>query len=259
MIKKILLVILIIFSMLQAEDYSMLNLSSPTSLENRQICFSVRHRFYGDIGKEPLKTFFGMDAGANTLLSLRIQPYPNLEIKTSYIRLKKRKSIGLSYTLAPEKLPFLSQIDFEYFAFEESGLQDEKRSNLLGILSLRNRPIGERFTALTNIGYDAYYERPFLGIGALIHLLNGLGSFEQVDLILEYFPVLDRDSAGEKLADYIQPQNAAGIALKLDTYGHRFLLSLTNSSHFHAHRLTLGTADDAFWRFGFNIERILYF
>jgi len=173
--------------------------------------------------------------------------------------LKKEKSIGLSYTFVPQKLPLLSQIELEYLAFEESGLQDEKRSNLLGILSLRNRPIAERFTALANFGYDAYYERPFVGFGALIHLLDGLGSFEQVDLILEYFPVLDRASAGEKLASYIQPQNAAGIALKLDTYGHRFLLSLTNSSHFHAHRLTLGTADDAFWRFGFNIERILYF
>lgn len=233
-------------------DFMMMNLYTPTSLQRGYLNFSIRHRFYGDIADEPLKNFFGMDAGANVRLALRYQPFRNFEINTSYTRGRKEKTVGISYSPAWEAFPVLTQLNVKYFSYEEIGLKDETRSSFAGYIALQNRPVLERIVGTLNVGYDGYHERFVSGIGMAIVLLRDRGVFEQISLVGEYYPVLDREDSEDS---HIGPENGFAFGIKMDTYGHRFLILLTNTDELHLRRASLGVPEQAHWRVGFNIER----
>jgi hypothetical protein len=233
-------------------DFMMMNLYSPTSLKPGYLNFSVRHRFYGDITEEPLKNFFGMDAGANIRLGLRYQPLRNFEISTSYTRSRKEKTVGISYTLLWVTFPILTRLNAEYFSYEDIGLKEETRSSFAGYIAIQNRPVLERIVGTLNIGYDGYHERFVSGVGMAIVLLRDMGVFEQISLVGEYYPVMDRENSEDS---YIGPEDGFAFGIKMDTYGHRFLILLTNTDELHLRRVSLGVPEQAHWRIGFNIER----
>ena len=80
---------------------------------------------------------------------------------------------------------------------------------------------------------------------------------DDVSIIGEIYPVLDRDSASGNLEKYIGEENAFAFGIKLDTYGHQFLFLLINSDDIGLRRTSLGAAKDSHLRFGFNIQRKL--
>jgi hypothetical protein len=136
-------------------------------------------------------------------------------------------------------------------------LEKEKRSNFLGLISVQSKPYRKLIVGNFNAGYDGYYERFVLGLGITFNLFEDFGLFERISLIGEYYPVLDRKDTNDKLSQYIGSDNAMAFGIKLDTYGHRFILMIGNSDDFHLRHTALGVADNSYWRLGFNIERIL--
>ena len=50
------------FSLLAVERGSV-TLISPTGLESNMLVYDIGHRFYGDVGKDTLDTFFGSSSG----------------------------------------------------------------------------------------------------------------------------------------------------------------------------------------------------
>ena len=249
--------ILILFNILFADDYTMLSMFSPSSMSSRQICFSARHRFYGDIFEKPLDSFFGMDEGANVMMSLRYHLFQGLEIKGSYTRLRKEKTIGLAYRIERDNIPLKAQVDIEYFSYSEPGLTEERRSNTITVLSIRSDPVWDRLSGALNFGYDGYFKRAVIALGLFINIYDDFGMFGSIDGLFEYYPVIDRETQNEKLAKYMLPSDVVSLGVKMDTYGHRFVFVLSKSTHFHLRWIDLGTDEDSFWKFGFNIERIL--
>jgi hypothetical protein len=257
--KKILFILLILIlagNVVLADESTMLNLTTPTQLDEKNIGFSIRHRFYGDISDEPLDHFLGTDAGANVKLALRYQIIQNLEIKTAIITGKTEKIVGLSYKYERENFPIETQLDVEYFRYKEPILEEEDRHNFLYLLSAQNKPMwDERFLGMVNLGYDGYNERLVLGLGAMVRLKEDLWIFDAFHVLAEYYPVLDRDSAEDELEKYIGEEDAYGVGFRFDTYGHEFILMLSNTSAINTRRASLGVEEDSYLRFGFNIER----
>lgn len=252
----VILLILLITSSLTGADRSLLNLRTPTELKKGEALFSVRHRFYGDVMDDPLKNFFGLDAGANVQLGIKYQLFEGFELNATYTRLWKEKSAGCSYRPVLPLLPFEFQINIDYVSFKNPGQTEENRSNVTALIALQSRTFLKRFTIGVNLGYDAYFERSILGAGGSAVIVTDLGVFEQIALIGEVFPVTGYDEASETVRFYMGEDPVLVFGLKADTYGHRFTLLISNSDHLALRRFSLGTADGSFWRMGFNIARI---
>jgi hypothetical protein len=250
--KKMLLMLLYLMVLgLFAYENSMLNLYAPTQLDKGQGQFQIKHRFYGDITEEPLDSFFGMLNGVNIGIDLRYQIFPKAEMTFNYSKFKKDTQFGLSYLLNKEDFPLHGQINIDYLTFKEPLMNDDRRGNFKSVLSIQNEVLWDRFVGTINTGYDLYYERPLLGFGANVMILD------KVYLIGEYYPVLDRSTDIVQLKRYLKESDVFTVGLKLDTYGHHFKFQVSNSEHLTLHRLTMGADRKAPLMFGFNIERRL--
>ncbi|MDP8211407.1 MAG: DUF5777 family beta-barrel protein [Candidatus Stygibacter australis] len=248
---KFIVVFLFIVSTLLAYDFSMINLINPSGLKAKEFEIMIRHRFYGDITDDPLNNFLGMDAGANVNLSARYQFYRKAEVKISYSRRKSEKIYGLAYRIDIEDFPVYGQFGIDYFSYEELSQPEPTRSNMFYYLSLQNEEILERFVTTLNTAYDGYNERFVLGLGFALELVDN------ISLLGEYYPVLDRDTADARLAQYIGAEDAYAFGIKLDTYAHQFIFLLSNSDDVGFRRVSFGVDKDSYLRLGFNIQRRL--
>jgi len=248
---RFLIIFILMFSSLLAYDFSMINLINPSGLKYKQAELMIRHRFFGDITDEPLDNFLGMDAGANVNLSARYQFYRKAEARISYSRRKGEKELGLSYRIDIEEFPVFGQVGVDYFSYEELSQEETTRRNLFYHFSIQNEEFFERVVATLNTGYDGYNKRIVIGLGLNVIL------FDNISLLGEYYPILDRDSASDELNNYIGEEDALAFALKYDTYGHQFVFLLAKTDDIGLRRCSLGTMQDAHWRLGFNIQRRL--
>lgn len=248
---KIIALFLLICSTLLSYDYSMINLINPSGLKSHEVELMIRHRFYGDITDAPLDNFLGMDAGANVNLSARYQFYRKAEVKISYSRRKSEKTYGLAYRIDIEDFPVFGQVGIDYFSYAEISQPEPTRSNMFYYLALQNDEILERFVTTLNTAYDGYNERFVIGLGFTLMLVDN------ISLLGEYYPVLDRDTANARLAQYIGDEDAFAFGIKLDTYAHQFVFLLSNSDDVGFRRVSFGAAKDSYLRLGFNIQRRL--
>jgi len=248
-----LLLILLLFSSLYAYEKSMANLYVPTGLEKNQGEFSILHRFYGDVTDNPLDTFFGIDTGANVSINARYQLIDRLEFKLNYQRRQSEKKVGISYKGAIEDFPVYGQLDIHYFTYDEPNQEDETAHNFEYTLSLQNEQLWDRLVCTANIGYDAYMKRFLSAIGVSLQLS------ESIELIGEYYPVFDRESAEDRLQRYIGEYDSYLLGLCLQTYGHRFIFTFSNSDDIGIRRTSLGTDSGSGVKFGFNLQRRLEF
>ncbi|MCF7793299.1 MAG: DUF5777 family beta-barrel protein [Candidatus Cloacimonetes bacterium] len=250
--KKIFLIFIVFyFSFLSAYDFSMINLINPSGLDAKQAELMIRHRFYGDITDEPLDNFLGMDAGANVNLSARYQFIRNAELKLGYSRRKSEKTLGASYKIEIDDFPIIGQVGLDYFSYEEVSQPETTRRNIFPYFALQNEEVIDRLVATINTGFDGYNERFVLGAGLTVRILDNMS------LLFEYYPVLDRDSASDELAFYLGEEDAYSFAIKFDTYGHQFTFLLSNTDNIGIRRCSLGAEKDSYLHLGFNIQRRL--
>lgn len=236
-------------SLLCAYQNSAPSLITPTNLFPGESELNLAHRFYGKLKDKPLDTFFGMDNGANILVSARTCVWKSLELKAGYTRRDKQYDLGMSYKISPVDFPILAQLDLKYFSFVQPGISS-RRDNFLYLAVFQASPWKDRFVITLNTGYDGYYEQPVNGLG--MHLFVT----DKLSLIGEYYPVWDRDSAANIVKQYLGKHDSYCIALKADTYGHHFIFSVGNSEGMDPRIQSLG-ADTRDLHLGFNIQRRL--
>ncbi len=245
----LILVTLLSIQRLFSFEQDMLNLKVPSNLDQTDMVFSVFHRFYGEITEEPFNTFFGLDAGANVGIGLRYAVFPKLELNTSYTRYQKEYVIGASYAHFFHQFFLRSQLDVQFFTYEMTGIEERQR-NFFYNLAVQSEPLFRKITPTLNVGYDGYNESFGFGAGIDIGFDLDIRLIERVSVIGEYYPIIGRD-------DVIHgAENFFVTGLKIETYGHHFMLLVGNSSQIGTRRLILGTnTNDLF--LGFNVNRII--
>lgn len=228
---------------------SALNLRVPSHLEQNALVFDVQHRFLGILTEEPFENFFGLDLGGSVNLGIRYAVLRRLELNASYTTLEKEYRLGASYAHHCPQIYLKGQVDIQYFDFEGAG---ERNSNVYYGLSLQTLPLGAILIPTVNIAYDGYHEKFGLGLGFDIGIDWEFGPIEHVSLIGEYYPVLQAEEPITGAENYF----AAGI--RLDTYGHHFMVQVSNGWEISPRRLMLGVPTNDIY-LGFNIHRILQF
>lgn len=230
-----------------AFEPSMMNLTTPSRQENTEAVFKITHRFYGQVDDDPLETFFGLDAGANVSVGMRYALLPRLELNASYTRLQKEYVLGASYAYFFPQMHMGGQLDVQFFSFQEAGVE-ERNENFFYALSLQTDPLFDIARPVINMGYDGYNEKFGVAFGISIGTDVDIGPVNRLDLIAEYYPVIDRDDAihGE--------ENSYAFGIKAATYGHNFMLLVGNNSQISPRRLMLGAATNDLY-FGFNVHR----
>lgn len=211
----------------------------------------IQHRFYGTLKDDLL----GINAGANTGLSLRYLVWSKLEINGAFVRNQKEYIIGAGYALFIPQLWLKSQINVEFFNYEKLGLPttvSPRRRNLFYSAALQSEPILERITPTINVAYDGYNRRIGLGVGLDIGFEFEIGPLEGMNIIGEYFPIINRDIAVNG------PKNSFTAGFKFNTYGHHFMFLVGNTTEIGTRRLMLGTRSNDLY-LGFTIHRFISF
>jgi len=224
------------------------NLKVPTGIKSGNAEFKIQHRFAGKINEDPFNTLFGMYMGANINLSLRYIVWSKLELEGSYSNYSKESSLCASYSYSFPLMKAL--LGGQFFSYEEYNLDKksfERKSSIMGLLSVQTEPIIKRIILTIDIGYDGYEKKPGAGLGASIIILERPGTLKKLILIGEYFPT--------KLNSDVN--NCYCFGLRAETYGHHFDFIISNGSEIGLRRLMLGTVKEEGLYFGFNIKRLI--
>ncbi len=239
-------VLLLLFSQLHAFENGQLSLDSVSSFEANDAGFSIRHRMYGDI--TDYASFFGVDDGANTLLSLRYAFSKNIIAEVHHTRDKREYNARVGYAYHSYYLD--AQVNLNLFSFEESGIE-ERRNNLFINYIFQSPLLFEHLRLTSNIGYDNYYEKVGAGLGVELESNNFFPSLtftEKLSLIGEIYTKY----AGLGVRD--TKFNAYAFGIKFRTYAHHFEILATNSTATDA-RVMMQGSDDSIFHFAFNINR----
>lgn len=233
---------------LQAFEPGQLSLDSVSNFKAGDAGFSIRHRFYGKA--KDTDTFYGLDEGANTYLSLRYAIFESLIIKTHHTSNKSENSIGLAYV---HKFEYLNtQFNANYFSFKESGLSNEDRSNAFVNIVLQSPLLYKHLIITSNLGYDNYYSASGAGLGLEFSTQNffpkALTFTQSLSFLAEYYTKYD------DVQDFKRDHNAYAFGVKFSTYAHHFELLLTNSTGVDARTMYQGTNTNDL-HFAFNINR----
>lgn len=238
---------LLLSAHLSAFEPAQLSLDSVSNFEAGDKSFTVRHRFYGQA--DDLDTFFGMDEGANTFLSLRYAPLKALIFEVHHAREKSEDNIRIGYA---HKFKYLNtQFNLNGFQFEEANVKD-KRENLFFNAVFQTPLVFKHLRVTSNIGYDGYYDKTGLGIGLELSTQNFIPttlSFTQtMSILAEYY------SKHKNLEGFNKKYNSYAFGLKFGTYGHHFELLFSNSSAADPRTMMQGTNTNDL-HFAFNINR----
>lgn len=248
--KNFYFIILLLFTqIIFGTEPSKINLRVPTGLEPKQMVLGIQHRFYGTLKDDLL----GMNAGANTGLSIRFLVWSKLEINGAFARYQKEYTIGAGYAFLIPQLWLKSQINVEFFNYEKLGLPpnvSNRRRNLFYSVLLQSEPLLERITPTINIAYDGYNQRIGLGTGLDIGFEFEIGPLDGMHIIGEYFPIINQDN------NITGSKNCFTTGLKFNTYGHHFMFLVGNTSEIGIRRLMLGSNNNDLY-LGFTIHRFI--
>ncbi len=247
--------ILVVFFLLACAGFGVagestaLNLSVPSHLDAKSLAIEIRHRFYGVLTEDPLENFFGLNLGANAHLGMRYAVIPRLEINVSYTTYEREYRVGASYAAQLPAMPVEGQLDLQYFDFYRA---QERFRYFYAAIALQSQPIAGTFIPTINVGYDGYSEKVGFGFGLEAGSEWEFGPIERISLIAEYYPVLRRD-------DTINgPNNYYAAGLRIDTYGHHFMLQISNGWEIGPRRLMLGAITNDVY-LGLSIHRYMRF
>ncbi len=241
--------LLLVSNSLFAFEPSMLNLKVPSLLEGKSLLVVVQHRFRGILTEDPLEHFFGLDLGATVSFGLRYAVVPRLELNAAYTTLDGEYRVGASYAHHMPMFFLKAQAEVEYFSFERF---DERFGNFFCNVVLQSYPIWKILSPVINLGYDGYNEKFGLGVGLQAGFDWWFGPIERINVIGEYFPVIQSEEG------ITGQENYFATGLRIDTYGHRFMLQVGNGWNIGPRRLMLGTVTNDLY-FGFNVYRLLKF
>lgn len=224
-----------------------LSLDSVSNFEAGDSAFGIRHRFYGDITKS--ENFFGMDDGANIMLTLRHAISKYIILETHHTRQSGEYNFRAGFAYKFDWLH--AQLNLNYFSFEEP-LTLNREENLFVNAAFQTPLMFEHLRLTANVGYDNYYEKAGAGGGVELLTANpfpeSLTFTESISLIGEYYTKYDG------LESFDRRYNAYAVGLNFRTYGHHFEIMATNAQSLDPRTMMQGTDSDVM-HFGFNINR----
>jgi hypothetical protein len=253
--KRLGVFLLILPVVLSAYPLGMQNLRMPSPLNRGSLEFEFQHRFFGSVLDHPLETFFGLDAGSNTYLGLKYTIIPGLELGLSRISYNKEYDADLSYSIFMEKVWTQARLAVEGFTWKPG---DTLRVwSAFPNLTFASGPLFDRIRPSVTAGYDIDASRFGLGAGLVVVLFKNVGYFEDIALVGEFYPYLGEQPPVPE--EHITGSFLAGVALS--TYGHQFMLTVSNSTGLGARNLEAGvlrsTGDIFPLQIGFTIRRLL--
>ncbi len=163
-----------------AYEPSLINLTTPSGLSPWEGEISIFHRFYGSVLNSPLETVFGMEAGANVGLGMRLQTFDGLELKASYISSQKTFTAGNSFSWYLPYFFLHTQLDLQFFTFRST--LTERIGHFYTSLAWRTDPIFNLLTPALVVAYDGYFQRLELGAGLHLKIVQFLS------LVIEFYP-----------------------------------------------------------------------
>jgi len=242
--KAVILLLIIICSSIFGLERTSFNLKVPSGLDAKQYYMDIIHRMRGNN--------ISVGQGANIALGLRYRAWNNIDVNAYWIKDNKEYNIGASYAYYLPKVMLRSQVDVNFFSYEKPPLS--RRQNFFYNLSLQTEPFGKIFVPTVNVAYDGYNQKIGLGAGADFGFNLNIGPVESVNVIGEYFPVLNRDS----LVNLNRPKNSFAFGLKFNTYQHQFMFMVHNNWEITSRRLMLGAPNNNL-HFGFVMNRFQAF
>jgi hypothetical protein len=229
----------------------MSGIKAPAPMNQFATEFEFQHRFYGDILDES-STFLGMDQGANANLGLGFYPIKGLGLHVARISRYKEFNVGLSYSHAFRRIFLNARLGADWINAEVPGA--ERTNEFSAYISLDTEPILGRITPYL---MGAYFDEDiFLGAALSLVLLKDVGYFEEIALFGEFYPAFERVHIPED-----EPRSGYVAGIGVSTYGHQFLLTVSNSTSLGYHHLRGVTRyfedEDTYLHLGFTIRRLL--
>ena len=195
----------------QSYNGSFLNLFTPISgTSGGDFEFSMNHRFFGAALKnEPFDSFFGLDNGANVRFGMRYYPKDNFHLGFTHTRLGNINTITAGWTMNA-----LENLDFAVEAgYTSVKVSDDREGAIIATGCLEASFLNDRLRPVINYAFDGYRENNGAGLGLDFQVA------EKVALFGEYFPSVDESTEEDCFA----------FGCRYNTWGHQFLLALTNS------------------------------
>lgn len=249
--KRVFLAVFFVLSAMQAfalqyED-PMLNMTVPSGLEQNQSYLEIEHKFFQSFAHYPDNDFFALlNWGSNIKIGVRSMLFQGLEAKVDYISLHREKIAGLSYVLKEPQLGFNAQADVQFINEQDlnlTGLAAPVKQDFFYQLSLQTEKfLDEKVYVSADIGYDAIENDPGIGLGI------GVRTFEHFTILAEYYPLL-KTIDGRNQACY-------SFGIKVDTYGHQFIIRAGNSDEIGSRDMMHGSANQDIYA-GFEIMRLI--
>ncbi len=242
-----LLLSLVLFSTGVAADRSMITLSNPSMLDPLQLQVSLIHRFRGPVDHDSFETFFGLHEGANVGTAFRFCILKHFEAKTHYFYPTREASVGLSYSFYLKRIHVNTQLEAHWLTTREIG--QDRENGFFFLAALETDPLLKRMAFLINLGYDEILNHWGAGIGLDFSILKSL------ILMGEFYPVFDQNNALD--------QHGYAFGVKIRTYGHQFVLQLSNGGRaagpdLGVRRMMAGASDQRLY-LGFTIHRLFDF
>ncbi|MBD3370895.1 hypothetical protein GF402_11120 [Candidatus Fermentibacteria bacterium] len=250
-VMRIMLILLVFPAVATCFERGMLNLRVPyTEVETGSLELRVDHRFYGEaFGEDPFEDFFGMDVGANVGVDLRLFPWRRLDVRLGHVRSGSRYLGGIGWS---QTLPFRGMETYAYLGFKSLEIDPVKgrEGDFVGLITLTSGPFWNRLVPIVGYCYDGYSDRGGPGIGLDVELVDKLS------VTGEFFPVLDREEEGTP--SDILAEDAFSFGIRATTWGHQFIVALSNSQGIGMADQLSGTAHDGLF-LGFSIRRMFSF
>jgi len=227
---------------LGASDYygGFLNLLAPVNgLSQGSFELQVNHRFFGEAFKnDPLENFFGLDNGANVGFEARYFATGDLYFSYGHTRLLHGNRFSAGW-VEPELGPVSLEVRAGYEAVKPSS-QEDWDGGLTAEAGVSAMLLQDRLRPVVNFAYDGYLEEGGPGFGLEFYLM------ENMSLMGEYFPAAAEGAI----------EDCFSMGARYSTWGHQFIVALTNS-HGIGPRGQLAGAADADLSMAFTIRRVL--
>ena len=203
-----------------------LNLYTPAYNASRgDLEFTMNHRFFGKaLEEDPLDSFFGMDNGANVRIGLRYFFGDDLDLGVTHTRLGHRNTVSAGWNTVVSSLNTEFGVLAGYTSFKPSPIED-REGGIIATFTASTWLLQNRLRPVLNYAIDgsSEYNGPGLGLE--------FAATEKFSIIGEYFP---------SAVDNMNASFSAGG--RYSTWGHQFMLGLSNSSLIGARELIAGAA-----------------
>lgn len=213
---RLMTAILIIAAAASAQTYngSFLNLPAPLyGAKTGDFEFYMNHRFFGEaFGDNTGDSFFGLDDGANVNFGLRFYARDDIYVSASHKRLGSRNTLMAGWSASPlDNISFCVEAGWSTVKPTSTG---DREDGLLLDGSIAISFLQDKFHPVISFGLDDDRDLSGFGLGASFQ------ATERFAILGEYYPADNDDSEHDCFA----------FGGRYNTWGHQFLLGLTNTT-----------------------------